>query len=290
VGNVFICHAPNDIVIADEICEVLEHDGIDCWISSCDIPPGGNYGVETARGIRECDILLLVFSNNANDSGAVLREVRMAYEANKVIIPLSIQDADISEDLNFYLEESPWMDADVDGHFYNGLIRHIKHVLNSRPMNENEDAWKPARTSSEPVISRKAIFATAGGIALFLVVSLAFFFITGGVDEHFEYEPYVSVYLDVNDTRLRVDIDSNIRVLNVVNFDWYGRMLLDGHDFRQRELGVTIFSLINLALDQGIMRYDDNVSVNIQPRRVRDSVWLDRVEEELGTIFQVLNQ
>ena len=129
--NVFISHSSKDIAHANAVVEALEREGISVWIAPRDIPAGSNYGASITRGLRECAVLVLVFSKDSNESHAVFREVQIAFDEKKVIIPLRIEDVPVSDDLNFYLSGLHWLDAANKRGGYEELVRDVKHVLQS---------------------------------------------------------------------------------------------------------------------------------------------------------------
>ena len=127
--NVFISHSSHDKIIADMIVDSLESEGISSWIAPRDIPGGSNYGASIAKGLRECKILVLVFSKKSNESDAVFREVQMAFDQKKVIIPFRINDVQVSDDLSFYLSGLHWIDAVQKTTSVDILLKDVKHVL-----------------------------------------------------------------------------------------------------------------------------------------------------------------
>ena len=129
--NVFISHSSKDIAHANAVVEALEREGISVWIAPRDIPAGSNYGASITRGLRECAVLVLVFSKDSNESHAVFREVQIAFDEKKVIIPLRIEDVPVSDDLNFYLSGLHWLDAANKRGGFEELVRDVKHLLQS---------------------------------------------------------------------------------------------------------------------------------------------------------------
>ncbi|HXM04102.1 MAG TPA: toll/interleukin-1 receptor domain-containing protein, partial [Chthoniobacterales bacterium] len=77
-SKVFISHSSADKAIAGVICQRLESDGIKCWIAPRDIKPGSNWTEGIMEGIEACRTLILVFSEHANNSDHVYREVAKA--------------------------------------------------------------------------------------------------------------------------------------------------------------------------------------------------------------------
>ena len=101
--EVFICHSSKDAALAFSICEMLEKEGVKCWIAPRDIIGGKLYAEEIVEAINQTAVFLIVFSQNANLSRHVLNEVNSAFNANKVILPYRIDDSKMSMVLDYYL-------------------------------------------------------------------------------------------------------------------------------------------------------------------------------------------
>ena len=63
---VFISHASQDHVVAEEICRLLEEDGIRCWIAPRNVDPGHDYA-----GRREGEVTAgwVMFSPKLDSAG-----------------------------------------------------------------------------------------------------------------------------------------------------------------------------------------------------------------------------
>jgi hypothetical protein len=86
-ATVFISHSSNDRPTADAICAHLESAGIKCWIAPRDIEPGAAWTKGIMQGLEACRVLILVFSEHANDSDHVEREVAKAFSSGLAVIP-----------------------------------------------------------------------------------------------------------------------------------------------------------------------------------------------------------
>ncbi|HSC19112.1 MAG TPA: tetratricopeptide repeat protein [Rhizomicrobium sp.] len=121
--DVFISYSSRDKTIADGICAVLERHGIRCWIAPRDVLPGADWGQSIVRGIASCRILVLVFSNFANSSSQVRREVERAAHRELPIIPFRVEDVQPNESLEFFISTPHWLDA-----FTPPLERHVERL------------------------------------------------------------------------------------------------------------------------------------------------------------------
>lgn len=64
--DVFISYSFEDKATADAICATLENNNIRCWIAPRDIIPGTDWGASIIDAINESNVMVLVFSQNAN--------------------------------------------------------------------------------------------------------------------------------------------------------------------------------------------------------------------------------
>ena len=109
--DVFISHSSKDKEIVHLICSTLENSGLKCWIAPRNIKGGDDYAEEIIEAIRTCTVMLLVFSNHSNESAHVKREIDVATNAGKTIIPFKITDTEVSLAFVYYLAGIHWIDG-----------------------------------------------------------------------------------------------------------------------------------------------------------------------------------
>jgi hypothetical protein len=139
--DVFISHSSLNKDVADAVCHALEQNGVRCWIAPRDIPVGADYGTSIMQGIKNCAVFLLVFSDQANTSEAVRKEVERAVMGyKKIAVPFRLENIPYSDGLEYYLGESQWIDACADDstHWldkfpdeavFDGLVKSVRNVL-----------------------------------------------------------------------------------------------------------------------------------------------------------------
>lgn len=146
---VFISHSSRDKNIADAICNKLEKESVRCWIAPRDIVPGIDYGESIINAIYKSQIMIVVFTTNANESKFVSKEVERAISKGSIVIPVRLQDILPSKSMEFFLSSSHWLDAitpPIESHLDN-LTSTIKNLLKgsipltpeSLPSNEEAD-------------------------------------------------------------------------------------------------------------------------------------------------------
>ncbi|MCL2386144.1 MAG: toll/interleukin-1 receptor domain-containing protein [Defluviitaleaceae bacterium] len=146
--DVFISHSTKDKATADKIVASLEQNEVTCWIAPRNISAGVNYGAAITRAIRDCKVLLLIYSENSNASEAVFREVQKGFEERRTLIPVRIDNIPASDDLSFYLSGIQWVDATREQEDYAELAQYIA----SLPKNPLPEHHQKEKTSEEPTI------------------------------------------------------------------------------------------------------------------------------------------
>jgi hypothetical protein len=107
----FVSHVSEDRSAAYEIVAELERRGVSCWIAPRDVRPGRPFDDEIVEAIETCRAMLLIFSGRCNESEYIRREVTVAGDAGKVIVPFRIEDAKPQRALRVRLSDLHWIDA-----------------------------------------------------------------------------------------------------------------------------------------------------------------------------------
>ncbi len=167
--DVFISYSSKDKAVADAVCATLEARGLRCWLAPRDILPGKDWGESIIDAIDNCRAMVLVFSETANKSRQIMREVNHAVEKGATIVPLRIQDVMPTKAMEYYLDVTHWLDAltpPVEDHLQ-GLADKLELLLN-QPAGEAEPRAGRREPSSARGISswanRKLPLWVAAGI------------------------------------------------------------------------------------------------------------------------------
>ena len=130
-SKVFISHSSKDKPIADAICNHLESAGVRCWIAPRDIAFGSDWTEGIMKGIDSCRVFVLVFSEHANSSEHVRREVAKAFSLELAVIPFRTEAVAPNRSLGYFLETVHWLDAvtpPVQRHL-DALTEQVKQLL-----------------------------------------------------------------------------------------------------------------------------------------------------------------
>lgn len=110
--DVFISHSSADLAVSEKLYEYLEENGIKCWIDTKNVT--GLYARSIIEGIKQSQIMVVIFSRHSNVSPHVENEVDNAFNERKVIIPFRIEDIEMSDVLKYYLRKSHYVDGFLD--------------------------------------------------------------------------------------------------------------------------------------------------------------------------------
>jgi hypothetical protein len=111
---VFISHSSKDQKVAHTICNALEQRGLKCWIASRDVGPGANYMEAIVRAIRAAEVMVLVFTQNANGSDEILKELALASKYRVNVIPARTENVAPSCALELEFATRQWIDLFAD--------------------------------------------------------------------------------------------------------------------------------------------------------------------------------
>ena len=110
--EVFISFSFKDQAIAETIVnQLLNKYHISCWICTQDIRAGENYKKTIVKAITDAKVLLMIQSESSMLSTEVPKEVSIALNKNKTVIPFVIDNSELSEDLEYDLLTVQRVDA-----------------------------------------------------------------------------------------------------------------------------------------------------------------------------------
>ena len=110
-AQVFISYATADRKEALAVTRAIESRGTKCWISSRDVRPGENYQEAIVRTIRNSRAMVLVFSDAANNSDEIKKELSLASKHHVPVMALRIEDVEPSDAFAYELSTRQWIDA-----------------------------------------------------------------------------------------------------------------------------------------------------------------------------------
>lgn len=156
--QVFISYSSKDKKFAEKIYSYLTTQGLSCWISSKDIPAGADYQVCVVEAINQAQVVLLIFSANANSSNEIAKELSLA--SKKVLIPTRIEDVIPAGAFQYQLSNRQFIDLFED---FDNRLQELAHRIKSA-LGEPTLPFKPRPPSiwKKIAVSTGAIVLVAG--------------------------------------------------------------------------------------------------------------------------------
>ena len=102
-AEVFISYAAKDRTRVLDLVERLRAAGVSVWIDQMGIEGATMWSQEIVAAIRSCKVLILAISENSAGSENVVKEVALASEGRKRILPVYIEQAEIPESMAYQL-------------------------------------------------------------------------------------------------------------------------------------------------------------------------------------------
>jgi hypothetical protein len=173
MADIFVSYASPDRDVAFRIVSFLEAQGISCWVAPRDVPPGVEYGEAIINGIEQSRALVLILSDQSNESQFVRKEVERAVSKTKAVLPVRIREVTPSGSLEFFISSAQWVDAwksPMEQHLL-PLVAAIKSMGQPDAPSVRSAALPSPRRSRTPLLAAVAIAAVvvigAGGALLF---------------------------------------------------------------------------------------------------------------------------
>ena len=109
--DVFISYSSIDQKIAEGVCAYLEQQEIRCFVAYRDIPRGLEWAEVIVEALEHSRMMVVLFSNNFNNSKQVNREIELASNSNMPILTFRLTDDDFEGAKKYYLQNLNWIDA-----------------------------------------------------------------------------------------------------------------------------------------------------------------------------------
>ena len=162
---VFISYATADRKQALQVCKAIERRGAKCWISTRDVAPGENYQEAIVRSLRASRAMVLVFSESANNSDEIKKELSLASRYHIPVMALRIEDVEPSDAFAYELSTRQWIDA-FSGwdRSIDSLVHRLGELSGSPPPGSMPSSPAPAR--AKPIVKRPLLIACAAFVLL----------------------------------------------------------------------------------------------------------------------------
>lgn len=167
--TVFVCHSSKDQSVANSIAEMLEQNGLQCWIAPRDIPGGAQWTSMILEAIGKCRVMVVVYSESANTSPHVLREVERGLHNGLAILPVRLENVKMRAELEYLLSAIQWLEVP------RGRYKDCFHELLQRARDMHAlDGIPIPQPKKKPFPWRKFRFAAAIGMMIIGLGAIAY--------------------------------------------------------------------------------------------------------------------
>ena len=109
--DVFITYHTHDMKAAKAICQVVEQNGIKCWMAPRDIPPGSDYSSEIENAIMSTKAIVVIFSETSASFQWLKGEITIGFEEHKPIVVYRIDQTPLVGQIRLILSRATMVDA-----------------------------------------------------------------------------------------------------------------------------------------------------------------------------------
>jgi len=101
--DIFISYSRKDAEPAQLLTELLTSAGLSVWIDKTNIDLATSWSKEIVQAIDQCTAFVVLLSAASNDSANVHKEISLASEKKKKILPLDLEPVALSEEMQYAL-------------------------------------------------------------------------------------------------------------------------------------------------------------------------------------------
>ena len=167
--EVFISYGSADRGRIQDLVTRLRQAGVTVWIDEAGIEGAAMWSQEIVSAINHCKVLILAISANSSQSKNVVRELALASEDDKTILPVFIEPTEIPESMKYQLagiQRVEYFEGNEDESI-GGVLRALKRLgISTEGDSENQalgqvPASKPQGKAKSPALALAAIAAVA---------------------------------------------------------------------------------------------------------------------------------
>ncbi|HET9137627.1 MAG TPA: TIR domain-containing protein [Candidatus Kapabacteria bacterium] len=103
MADIFISYSSKDREKAEQLTELLASAGLSVWIDKDGIGAATSWSEEIVNALDECKAFVVMLSPSSIESKNVVRELALAFEKNKKILPLELEPVSLPASMQYHL-------------------------------------------------------------------------------------------------------------------------------------------------------------------------------------------
>ncbi|MBO7702998.1 MAG: TIR domain-containing protein [Solobacterium sp.] len=168
-ADIFISYKSDEEEYAKRVRDVLEQNGISCWMAPDSIPVGSNYMKQIPQAIENCKAMIVLVSEKSQHSTWVKNEFSQAVSKDKLVIPYVIQDCPLEDEFAFSMSTMQqvfaWKDEEAA---LQRIVRDIREVLGQDSTARVEIKVVKKNNNVPWIIAGVAVIALLAGVLAFV--------------------------------------------------------------------------------------------------------------------------
>ena len=101
--DVFISYSRENQQQVVRLVEYLREQGLGVWMDETDIHGATMWTEEIVEAIHKCNLFILAISRHSTGSKNVVKELALASEREKIILPIYLEQCDITKNMEYQL-------------------------------------------------------------------------------------------------------------------------------------------------------------------------------------------
>ena len=153
--DVFISYSRKDKEVVNEFASKLKSHGYNIWMDVDGIESGDAFKVKIVNAIRNSSLFLFFSSKASNESEWTVKEVNVAVNMHKPIIPIKLDDCIYNDSILFDLSGMDYIDVNIDG----DLKLSVERVLRSikKNISEEPDSYKNNKDENKDAVVAETV-------------------------------------------------------------------------------------------------------------------------------------
>jgi hypothetical protein len=144
MADIFICYSRKDTERVSQWVERLKAAGYSVWMDVSSVDGATLWAQEIVEAIDACRVFIVMLSSSSADSHHIVKEVSLASEKQKRILPLKLEPVDIPATMQYHLASIHFLElhhTDEEAALA-AIVRALEHhgVVPARPVTQVEAA------------------------------------------------------------------------------------------------------------------------------------------------------
>ena len=168
MSQIFFSYSRRDSEFVDKLIADLEARGVSIWIDRGEILAGESWRYSIVEAIRKCQVFIIVLSPDAVKSENVAKELTLAEQYDKRVLPLLISPVEIPPAMDYQLaglQYQTFAEGDYEGNFELLIRALIATGIPAQPKNDSTAKANEAFPAVEPIQKISSVNKLAPSIA-----------------------------------------------------------------------------------------------------------------------------